>query len=95
MQFAVMDSSTEMQEVRAAKAARRKNSSPTILPGKPMRENTLGREMNIRPGPADMPSTPENTYTAGMIITPASRATPVSITSIMDTDFPKSTSGFT
>lgn len=61
MQFAVMDSRTEMQEVSAANAARMKNSRPTIRPAAPMRKNTRGKEMNIRPVPADIPSTPKNT----------------------------------
>ena len=82
MQLAVMDSSTEMQEVRVAKIAVTKNRMPTKVPALPIAANTLGSETNIRLGPALMPSVPENTYTAGMIMAPASRATPVSKISI-------------
>lgn len=73
MQLAVMDSSTEMQEVRVAKMAVTKNRMPTNTPALPMALNTLGSETNIRLGPALMPSVPEKTYTAGMIMAPASR----------------------
>ena len=82
MQLAVMDSSTEMQEVRVAKMAVTKNRMPTNTPALPMALNTLGSETNIRLGPVLMPSVPEKTYTAGMIMAPASRATPVSKISI-------------
>ena len=47
-----------------------------------MAANTLGREMNIKLGPALIPSVPEKTKTAGMIMAPAKRATPVSKISI-------------
>ena len=90
-----MASSTEMQEVRVAKMALTKNRTPTTVPAKPMASKTLGREMNIRLGPAPMPSVPENTYTAGTIIAPASRATPVSKNSIWLMERFRSTSGFT
>ena len=43
---------------------------------------TFGRETNIRPGPADMPSVPMKVKTAGTIIKPASSATIVSKISI-------------
>ena len=43
---------------------------------------TFGRETNIRLGPAPIPSVPENTNTAGMIMAPARNATPVSKISI-------------
>ena len=95
MQFAVMDSNTEIQDVSAANAARTKNSKPMILPAAPIQSNTFGRDMNISPGPADMPSTPKKTNTAGMIIAPARRATPVSMISIKEMDFPRFTSRFT
>ena len=95
MQLAAMDSSTEMQEVRVAKIAVTKNRMPTNTPAAPMAANTLGSETNIRLGPALMPSVPENTYTAGMIMAPASRATPVSKISIWFTALFRFTSGFT
>ena len=90
-----MDSRTEMQDVSAANAASVKKRIPIILPANPMQKNTFGRDTNMSPGPADMPSSPENTNTAGMIITPARKATPVSISSICDTDLFRSTSFFT
>ena len=65
-----------------AKMAVTKNRMPTKVPALPIAENTLGSETNIRLGPALMPSVPENTYTAGMIMAPASSATPVSKISI-------------
>ena len=82
MQFAVIDSSTEIQEDKVAKIAVTKNSIPTKVPAFPIAENTFGREINIRLGPAPIPSVPENTYTAGMIMAPARKATPVSKISI-------------
>ena len=95
MQLATMDSSTEMQLVRVAKMAATKNSTPTTTPAAPMALKTLGSETNIRLGPAPMPSTPEKTYTAGMIMAPASRATPVSKNSIWLTARFRLTSGLT
>ena len=65
-----------------AKIVVTKNRIPTTLPAFPIAANTFGREINIRLGPALIPSVPEKTNTAGMIIAPASRATPVSKTSI-------------
>ena len=82
MQFAVIDSSTEIQEDKVAKIAVTKNRIPTKAPAFPIAENTFGREINIRLGPAPIPSVPENTYTAGMIMAPARKATPVSKISI-------------
>ena len=95
IQFATIDSKTEMQEVSVAKIAEMKNSTPTTVPAGPIASNTLGKDTNIRLGPTPMPSVPENTNTAGMIITPASSATPVSKNSICETDLLRSTSGFT
>ena len=95
MQFAVIDSNTEIQEVNAANPASTKNKIPMNLPIFPMLKNTFGRDTNISPGPADIPSSPEKTNTAGMIITPAKNATPVSINSIWDTALFRSTSFFT
>ena len=82
MQLAVIDSSTEIQDVRVAKIVVTKNKRPTKVPAFPMAANTLGREMNIKLGPALIPSVPEKTKTAGMIMAPAKRATPVSKISI-------------
>ena len=82
MQFAVIDSSTEIQEDKVAKIAVTKNRIPMKMPAFPIAENTFGREINIRLGPAPIPSVPENTYTAGMIMAPARKATPVSKISI-------------
>ena len=82
MQFAVIDSSTEIQEDKVAKIAVTKNRIPTKVPAFPIAENTFGREINIRLGQAPIPSVPENTYTAGMIMAPARKATPVSKISI-------------
>ena len=82
MQFAVIDSSTDIQEDKVAKIAVTKNRIPTKVPAFPIAENTFGREINIRLGPAPIPSVPENTYTAGMIMAPARKATPVSKISI-------------
>ena len=85
MQFAVIDSSTEIQEDKVAKIAVTKNRIPTKVPAFPIAENTFGREINIRLGPAPIPSVPENTYTAGMIMAPARKATPVSkISNLID-----------
>ena len=52
------------------------------MPAFPMAAKTFGRETNIRLGPAPIPSVPENTNTAGMIMAPARNATPVSKISI-------------
>ena len=90
-----MDSSTEMHEVRVAKIAATKNRIPINTPAFPIAAKTFGREINIKLGPALIPSVPENTYTAGMIMAPASKATPVSKISIWLTARFKSTSGFT
>ena len=78
MQFAVIDSSTDIQEDKVAKIAVTKNRTPTNIPALPIAENTFGKDTNIRLGPAPMPSVPENTYTEGMIMAPARKATPVS-----------------
>ena len=52
----------------------------------PKAARAFGREMNIRLGPALMPSTPMKVYTAGTIIMPARKATTVSKISIWLTD---------
>ena len=56
-----MDSSTEIQEDKVAKIAVTKNRIPMKMPAFPIAENTFGREINIRLGPAPIPSVPENT----------------------------------
>ena len=50
-----------MQEDSVAKIAVTKNRMPTAVPALPIAAKTLGSEMNIRLGPAPMPSVPENT----------------------------------
>ena len=82
MQLATMVSRTETQLVSAAKAAMRKNARPTNRPRVGIEAKTLGSEMNIRLGPAFMPSTPSKTKIDGMIMRPARSATPVSKYSI-------------
>ena len=82
MQFATSVSMTETQEVSAAKASIRKNAMPMIRPNPPMASNTFGREIKVRLGPEAIPSVPRNTNTAGMIIIPDRKATPVSNSSI-------------
>ena len=82
MQLATSVSIMEIQEVRAANATMMKNTRPIRAPARPMELKTFGRDTNIRLGPDAMPSVPENTNTAGMIISPARNATPVSKNSI-------------
>ena len=72
----------DIQEVSAANTTITKKSIPTNLPVPPIAAKTLGSEMNIRLGPEPIPSIPKNTKTAGIIIIPAMRATPVSNISI-------------
>ena len=48
----------EMDEVSAAKATVRKNTTPTIFPTVPMAAKTLGSAWNMRLGPDAMPSRP-------------------------------------
>ena len=77
----------EIADVSAAKNTSRKKIVP-ITPPNFMLANTLGRVMNIRPGPAFNAerSPPENANTAGMIIRPARNAIPVSNNSIWRTE---------
>ena len=82
MQLATMVSRTDTQLVSAANAAMTKKRSPTTRPKPCIDAKTLGRETNIRLGPAFIPSTPSKTKIEGMIIIPASSATPVSKNSI-------------
>ena len=72
-------SAREMALVRAAKSTRTKNRIPTACPS-PMLSNTLGMVTNMSPGPlfSMLGSPPENANTAGMIISPASTAIPLS-----------------
>ena len=63
----------EWLEMQGAEAGR---------PNTPMASNTFGSEMNTRLGPEAIPSFPRKTKTAGMIIIPARKATPVSKISI-------------
>ena len=88
-------SMTDTEDVIAAKAVIRKKTAPTMIPNVPMASNTFGRETNIRPGPFPIPSMPEKTYTAGMIIIPANIATTVSKISIWLIDFIRFTSFLT
>ena len=60
MQLATSVSMMEMQEVSAAKATMTKKTSPITGPATPMEANTFGSDTNIRLGPEDMPSIPEN-----------------------------------
>ena len=83
MKLDTMASSMDMELVSAAKSTMQKKSIPTKRPAGPIAWNTLGMDMNMSPGPdALIPSSPMNTNTAGIIITPASTATPVSKISI-------------
>ena len=80
MQPATKTSRIETQDVRAARVTIRKKTAPTTPPIGPMAAKTLGRETNIRLGPAALrPSVPMKTNTAGMIMTPARNATAVSM----------------
>ena len=76
----------DTDEVSAAKATMTKNRTPITPPIVPIASKTLGREMNIRLGPAAIPSVPMKVYTAGTIIMPARKATSVSKNSIWLTD---------
>ena len=61
-----------------------KNAMPMIVPAIPMLSNTFGKVTNIRPGPLPKAeaSPPEKANTAGIIISPAIKAIPVSNNSI-------------
>ena len=95
MQLATSVSMTDTQLVSAAKPRARKNTMPTMRPTPPMEANTRGRLMKVRLGLLAMPSTPRNTYTEGMIMMPARKATPVSKISIWPLALFRSTSSFT
>ena len=95
MQLATRVSITETQEVSAANPIIRKKAIATGCPRAPIASNTLGNEMKIRLGPEAMPSVPRNTNTAGMIIIPARKATPVSKISIWFVALFRLTSFFT
>ena len=49
---------TDTEEVTAAKDTIRKNTVPTNTPAAPIALNTFGKDTNISPGPADIPSVP-------------------------------------
>ena len=76
----------DIQLVSAANSTMMKKTAPSISPATPIWSKILGIATNISPGPAAMPSLPRKTYTAGMIITPARKATTVSKISIWLTD---------
>ena len=79
---ATIASIIDTDDVIAAKSTITKKTIPTTVPTAPIALNTFGNEINISPGPADIPSLPINTNTAGTIIRPASKATRVSKISI-------------
>ena len=95
MQFATSVSITDTHEVSAAKPSIKKNAIPTKRPAAPIEANTFGSERNVRLGPEVIPSVPRKTNTAGMIIRPDKKATPVSKISIWLMDLLKFTSSFT
>ena len=78
-------SSSEMEEVSAASNTKIKNTAAITLE-KAILSNTFGSITNIKDGPfASMDESPfENTNTAGTIISPARKATPVSKISTCD-----------
>ena len=84
-------SSSEMEEVSAASNTKIKNTAAITLE-KAILSNTFGSITNIKDGPfASMDESPfENTNTAGTIISPARKATPVSKISTCVTDFSRS-----
>ena len=87
---------TETALVIAANNTMAKNNTPMIFPILPIEAKTFGRETNIRLGPdASIPSLPIKVYTAGIIITPARKATKVSKISIWLMDFTRLASSFT
>ena len=50
---------TDTDDVIAAKVTVTKNRIPIAIPTFPIAANTFGRDTNISPGPADIPSIPE------------------------------------
>ena len=84
-------SSSEMEEVSAASNTKIKNTAAIMLENA-MLLNTLGSITNIKDGPfASIEESPlENINTAGTIISPARKATPVSKISTCVTDFSRS-----
>ena len=86
---------TDTALVNAANNTIAKNRQPITFPTLPIWANTFGSDTNIKLGPCAIPSVPENTYTAGMIITPARNATTVSKISICPTDLFRAASSFT
>ena len=90
----VIASKIETAEVNAAKRTITKKINPIKSPNFPSELKTFGNVMNISPGPADIPSVPENAKTAGIIIIPAKTAIPVSKISMWFTDFTRFSSFF-
>ena len=88
-------SARAMALVRAAKNTRTKNMMPTGVP-KSRLAKTLGMVMNIREGPAPRVSgsPPEKANTAGMTISAAIKAMPVSKISTCSVAFSTETSSF-
>ena len=86
----------DTEEVRAANSTSRKNSPPNTRPRVPASANTLGRVTNMSPAPwfRAASSPPEKANTAGMTMSPAKKAMPVSKISIWETDFSRSSSRF-
>ena len=80
-QLKVITSGT-MQVVPMDELKKKLEKGMTILPKNPMDSNTLGKVINIRLGPEDIPSVPRKTKTAGIIIIPARKAIAVSKISI-------------
>lgn len=81
-------SKREIAEVSAAKKTKMKKTAPITVP-RAMLLKTFGSILNIRDGPDASISAfpPENTKTAGTIISPDRNATPVSNISTCETDF--------
>ena len=86
-------STSDMALVSAAKSTSKKNPIPAIRPA-PMLSKTFGNVINISEGPAlsFAGSPPENANTAGITISPAKTATPVSTSSTLEVDISTSTS---
>ena len=84
-------SSKEIDDVSAANSTKIKKTAPMALL-KAILLKTFGSITNIREGPfASIEESPfENTKTAGTIISPARKATPVSKISTCVTDFSRS-----
>ena len=86
-------SNNEMALVKAANKNIKKNTTPTKVPI-PILEKTFGNVIKVKEGPAcSVDISPlEKAKTAGMIISPANKATPVSKNSTWEVLFSISTS---